>query len=218
MLNKDVNNPFKVSEFHVSSVFLLFIESTKGSKSVLSINNILIGLSREFPSGGFRVLSDLKINSEFFEIGFSFFGIEVESGDFFGGLDLISGGIESGLDFVGFEGFDTFSEMVFESVEHGRNFVVDGSDEVRSVDGGDEMFGIKSISVVIGNNSTSSRFNIIHVFEILLISVNIGDFNILEELFHGVDLEKMFVLGEFVGESTLLLGEDWGITSSFSSG
>ena len=39
----------------------------------------------------------------------------------------------------------------------------------------------------------------------------------MEELFHGVNLEEMFVLREFVGESSINLDEDWGFSSSFSS-
>jgi hypothetical protein len=39
----------------------------------------------------------------------------------------------------------------------------------------------------------------------------------LEELFHGVDLEEMFVLREFVGEGTFGLGEDWGLSGGLSS-
>ena len=39
----------------------------------------------------------------------------------------------------------------------------------------------------------------------------------MEELFHGVNLEKMFVLREFVGESTLCLDKHWGFSGSFGS-
>ena len=39
----------------------------------------------------------------------------------------------------------------------------------------------------------------------------------MEELFHGVNLKEMFVLREFVGESSINLDEDWGFSSSFSS-
>ncbi len=39
----------------------------------------------------------------------------------------------------------------------------------------------------------------------------------MEELFHGVNLEEMFVLREFVGESSINLDEDWCFSSSFSS-
>jgi len=39
----------------------------------------------------------------------------------------------------------------------------------------------------------------------------------LEELFHGVNLEEMFVLRELVGESTFGLGEDWGLTGGLGS-
>lgn len=45
------------------------------------------------------------------------------------------------------------------------------------------------------------------------------DFNItvLEELFDGVDLEEVLVLGEFVGEFTFSLGENWSLTGGLSS-
>jgi hypothetical protein len=39
----------------------------------------------------------------------------------------------------------------------------------------------------------------------------------LEELFHGVNLEEMFVLRELVGEGTFLLSEDWSLTGGLSS-
>jgi hypothetical protein len=39
----------------------------------------------------------------------------------------------------------------------------------------------------------------------------------LEELFHGVDLEEVFVLRELVGEGTFGLGEDWGLSGGLSS-
>jgi hypothetical protein len=49
--------------------------------------------------------------------------------------------------------------------------------------------------------------------------VGIWDFNItrLEEFFHGVNFKEMFVLREFVGESTFGLSEDWSLSSSLSS-
>jgi hypothetical protein len=40
----------------------------------------------------------------------------------------------------------------------------------------------------------------------------------LEELFHGVNFKEMFVLREFVGESSISLDEDWGFSGGFSSG
>jgi hypothetical protein len=49
--------------------------------------------------------------------------------------------------------------------------------------------------------------------------VGLWDFNItvLEELFDGVDLEEVLVLGEFVGEFTFSLGENWSLTGGLSS-
>jgi len=49
--------------------------------------------------------------------------------------------------------------------------------------------------------------------------VGFWDFNItvLEELFDGVDLEEVLVLGEFVGEFTFSLGENWSLTGGLSS-
>ena len=39
----------------------------------------------------------------------------------------------------------------------------------------------------------------------------------MEELFHGVNLKQMFVLREFVGESSISLDEYWGFSGCFSS-
>ena len=42
LLHEDVNDPFKIGEFTVSSVGLLVVEGFLGSKIVLGINNILV--------------------------------------------------------------------------------------------------------------------------------------------------------------------------------
>ena len=39
----------------------------------------------------------------------------------------------------------------------------------------------------------------------------------MEELFHGVNFKEMFVLREFVGESSISLDEYWGFSGGFSS-
>jgi len=117
--------------------------------------------------------------------------------------------------------------MGLESVKHGVDFVVDGTGKIGSIDGGHEVTGVEGISVVVGNNFTSSRGGLVHVFEIGEIGVGIFvkiDTGVvifrtgLEELFHGVSFEEMFVFGKFSGEGGVSLGEDWGITGSFRSG
>lgn len=156
LLYEDINNPFKVSKFSLSSVSFLFIEFTESGESVLSVNNVLVGLVREFPCGFFRVESNFKINSKFFKITVSLFFILMKSGNFLLGFDLISSSIEGSFDFVGFKSFDTFSEMVIKSIEHSSNFIVDGSSQIAGVNSGYEMFSIKFISGIISNNFTSS--------------------------------------------------------------
>jgi hypothetical protein len=49
--------------------------------------------------------------------------------------------------------------------------------------------------------------------------VGIWDDNVslLEELVDGISLEEVLVLGEFVGEGTFGLGEDWGLSGSLGS-
>jgi hypothetical protein len=49
--------------------------------------------------------------------------------------------------------------------------------------------------------------------------VGIWDNNLsgLEELVDGISLEEVLVLGEFVGEGTFGLGEDWGLSGSLGS-
>jgi hypothetical protein len=39
----------------------------------------------------------------------------------------------------------------------------------------------------------------------------------LEELFHGVNFKEMFVLREFVGESSISFNENWSFSSSITS-
>jgi len=42
LLLEDINDPFEISEFTVSSVSFLVVESFFGGKIVLGINNILV--------------------------------------------------------------------------------------------------------------------------------------------------------------------------------
>jgi len=227
LFNKDVNNPFKVLEFTSSSVFFLFVEFTEGSEGVLGINDGLVRLSGEFPGSFFSIHSNFEVNSEFLEVGHSLLFVNKESSDFFLGLDLILSGVKSGLDFVGFELSGTFFKMGLESVEHGVDFVVEGTGKVGGIDGGHEVFSIEGFSVVVGNNFTSSGGSFVHVFEVGEVGVGIFvkiDTGVvvfrtgLEELFHGVSFEEMFVFGEFSREGRVGLGKDWSVSSSFGSG
>jgi hypothetical protein len=207
LLHEDVNDPFKIGEFTISSVGFLVVESFFGGKVVLGINNILVRLSGELPSIGFGDEGDLKIDGELLKVSLSLDNIGFESGDLSLGFDLILGGIESGSDLVGFEESSTFFKMVLESVEHSVNFVVHGTNKVGGIDGGFERSGVEFISVgVLVTSFFTSGSGLIHVFEIFLIKRNFRDFNTLgiisslEEFFHGVDLEEVLVLREFVGE------------------
>jgi hypothetical protein len=147
LLLEDVNDPFKISEFTVSSVGLLVVESFLGGKVVLGINNILVRLSGELPSISLSDEGDLKIDGEFLEVSLSLDDINFESGNLSLGLDLILGGVEGGLDLVRFEELGTFFKMVLESVEHSVDFVVESTNEVGGIDGGFERFGVELISV-----------------------------------------------------------------------
>ena len=87
------------------------------------------------------------------------------------------------------------------------------------------MISIKSFSVVVRNNFTSSGGSFVHVFEIFKVSVSIIvkiDTTVviisLEKFFHGVSFEKMFVFSKFVAERRTCFSEDGGFTGSFSSG
>ena len=57
----------------------------------------------------------------------------VETNNFFSRLDLINSGIKGGLDFVFFEELSTGSKFVFESSEHGTNFLEDISNKVGGI-------------------------------------------------------------------------------------
>lgn len=221
LLLEDVNDPFKIGEFTVSSVGLLVVESFLGSKVVLGINNILVRLSGELPSISLSDEGNLKVDGELLEVSLSLDDISFESGNLSLGLDLILGGVEGGLDLVSFEELGTFFKMVLESVEHSVDFVVEGTNEVGGVDGGLEGFGVELISVGVDVTFFfSSGSGFVKIFEVFGVGVDLWDFNItvLEELFDGVDLEEVLVLGEFVGESTFSLGEDWSLTGGISSG
>jgi len=220
LLLEDVNDPFKISEFTISSVGLLAVESFLGGKVVLGINDILVRLSGELPSIGLSDEGDLKVDGELLEVSLSLDDVSFESGDLSLGLDLELGGVEGGLDLVGFEEGGTFFEVGLESVEHGVDFVVDGTNKVGGVDGGLEGFGVELISVgVLVTGLFTTGVGLINVFEVGEVGVGIWDLNIssLEELVDGLGLEEVLVLGEFVGESTFGLGEDWGLTGGLSS-
>jgi len=221
LLLEDVNDPFKISEFTVSSVSFLVEESFFGGEVVLGINDILVRLSGELPSISFSDEGDFEVDGEFLEVSVSLFGVNMESSNFSFRFDLILGSIKSGFDFVSFEESGTFFKMFLESVEHSVNFIVHGTNKVRGVDGGFEFSGVEFISVgVIVTRFFSSGVGVIKIFKVSFISVSIWDFNFtsLEEFFHGVDLEEVLVLREFVGESTFFLSEDWSFTGSLSSG
>lgn len=149
----------------------------------------------------------------------------MESGDFFLGFDLILSSVKSGLDFVSFKHSCSFFKMSLESVEHSVNFIVDGTGKVRSIDGGYKVFGIKGFSIVVNNDSRNGLVYLIHVFEIskiggsIFVKINSGIIVTgLEEFFHGVSFEKMFVFSKFVGERRTCFSKDWGFTGGFSSG
>ena len=147
LLLEDVNDPFKIGEFTVSSVGLLVVEGFLGGKGVLGIDNILVRLSGELPSISFGDQSDFKVDGEFLEVSLSLDDISLESGNLSLGFDLILGGVEGGLDLVRFEEGSTFFEVTLESVEHSVDFVVEGTNEVGGVDGGFESFSVEFISV-----------------------------------------------------------------------
>ena len=57
----------------------------------------------------------------------------VEGNNFLSRFNLINSGIESGLDFVFFEELSTGSKFVFESSEHGTNFLEDISNKIGGI-------------------------------------------------------------------------------------
>merc|ERR1711990_408543 len=150
LLHEDINDPLEIGEFTISSVGLLVVEGLLGGKVVLGINNILVGLSGELPSISLSDLSDLEVDGELLKVSLSLDDVSFESGDLSLGLDLILGGIEGGLDLVGFEGGGTFFEMFLESVEHSVDLIVEGTNEVRGIDGRFERFSVELISVGVG--------------------------------------------------------------------
>merc|ERR1719473_2001720 len=94
LLLEDVNDPFKIGEFTVSSVGLLVVESFLGGKGVLGIDNILVRLSGELPSISLSDEGNLKVDGELLEVSLSLDDISFESGNLSLGLDLILGGVE----------------------------------------------------------------------------------------------------------------------------
>ena len=57
----------------------------------------------------------------------------VEGNNFLSRFNLINSGIEGGLDFVFFEESGTVDKFVFESSEHGTNFLEDISNKVGGI-------------------------------------------------------------------------------------
>lgn len=217
---EDVNDPLKIGEFTVSSVGLLLVEGTLGGKVVLGVNDILVRLSGELPSVSLGDEGDLKIDGELLKVSLSFDDVGFESGDLSLGLDLELGGVESSLDLVGLEEGSTFFKMRLESIEHSVDLIVEGTNEVGGIDGGLESFGVEFISVgVLVTGFFTTGAGLIKVLEVFFVGVDLWDLNIggLEELVDGVGLEEVLVLGEFVGEGTFGLGEDWGLTGSLGS-
>jgi len=175
LLLEDVNDPLKIGEFTISSVSLLVVEGFLGGTVVLGINDILVRLSGELPSIGLSDEGDLKIDGELLKVSLSLDDVSFESGDLSLGLDLILGGIEGGLDLVGFEESGTFFEVGLESVEHGVNLIVEGTNEVRGIDGGLESLGVELISVGVDVTVlSSSRAGLIKVLEVLKVGVASG--------------------------------------------
>ena len=93
LLLEDVNNPLEIGEFTVSSVGLLVVEGLLGGEGVLGVNDILVRLSGELPSGSLSVLSDLEVDGELLEVVLSLDDVSFESGDLSLGLDLELGGV-----------------------------------------------------------------------------------------------------------------------------
>jgi len=220
LLLEDVNDPVEIDEFTISSVGLLLVESLLGSTVVLGINDILVGLSGEGPSVSLSDEGDLKVDGELLEISLSLDDVSFESGNLSLGLDLELGGIEGGLDLVGFEKGGILFEMGLESIEHSVDLIVEGTNEVGGVDGGLESFSVELISVGVDVTFFfTTGVGLIEVLEVFKVGVDLWDLNItgLEELVDGISLEEVLVLGEFVGEGTFSLGEDWGLTSGLSS-
>jgi hypothetical protein len=149
LLHEDVNDPLEIGEFTISSVGFLVVESFFGGKIVLGVNNILVRLSGKGPSSSFSDKSDLKIDGEFFKISLSFDNVSFKSSNLSLGFDLELGGIEGGLDLVRFKESSTFFKMSLESVKHSVNFVVEGTNEIGSVNSGLESLGVKLFSVGI---------------------------------------------------------------------
>ncbi len=180
LLLEDVDNPFKIGEFTISSFGFLVIESFFGSKVSLSISNILFRLS---PKGKSISLSDqgnIKVNIALLKIKSSFGTIEVESLNFSGGFNLILGGIKSSGDFVLFKGLGTFFKTSLESVKHGVDFIVESTFEVAGVDGGGEGIGVEGFSVVVDlASSFDSRGGFIDVFEVCEVGGSVGDVDTL---------------------------------------
>ena len=180
LLLEDVNNPFKIGEFTISSFGFLVVESFFGSKVGLGISNILFRLSPESKGIGFSDQGNIEVDIAFLKIKLSFFAVHVESLNFSGGFNLILGGVEGSSDFVLFKGLGTFLKRSLESVEHGVDFVVESTGKVGGVDGGFEAFGVEFASGVVNlTGSFDSGRGFVYIFEVFEVGVSVGDVNTL---------------------------------------
>merc|ERR1712232_275237 len=121
LFHKEVNNPVKIGEFTVSSIGFLVIEISESFKVSFSLSDGFVRIVRELPSISFDNKSNFEVNSEFFEVSFSFFGIIMELDNFSGSFDLIFSNVKGSLDFVFFKSGSSFFKTFLESVKHGRN-------------------------------------------------------------------------------------------------
>ncbi len=177
---EDVNNPFKIGEFTIPSFSFLVIESFFGSKISLGISNILFRLSPESKSISFSDKGNIKVDIALLKINGSLFTVHVESNNFSGRFNLILGSIKGSGNLVSFEGLGTFFKGSLKSVEHGVDFIVEGTSEVAGVDGGFETFGVEGFSVVIDlTSSFNSGGGFVNIFEVGEVGGGVRDINTL---------------------------------------
>ena len=212
-------------EFVGSSVSLLVEEFTGSFESGFLILDILFSFVGESEGFSFLHESNININFKLFNVSFSLSFVDGESGEFLLGLDDELSGVEGSGDLVLLEESDTGGEGSLKSVEHGGDLLVEGlAFEVGSVDGGVEGVVGEDTSVVVNLTTSGSAvvtgFGLVKVTEVTT-GVGLGDgdvrdlFASLEELFHGVGLEEVLVLGEFARETFLLdFSEDGGALTS----
>jgi len=138
LFHEEVNNPIKISEFRISSVSFLLVEYSFGFEVIFSILDGFVRGNGKSPGFFFDNKLDFEIDGKFFEISLSSVSILSEDNNFLSRFNLINSSIKSGLDFVIFEGLSTFNESVLESGEHSSNSGVDVTNEVGSINSGDE--------------------------------------------------------------------------------